>query len=212
MPSEPRCTYCRRLVEVGVVCHYCQVLHEEFWVQTCPGFYRKTDMAKLAAMAHIPAAVHAEVLGWPYGPKGLFLHGSPGTGKTRTMWTLLRRWHDEGHRIASFHMANPESTFSLQVAQHYRDGDAIEWLERIQAADVLFWDDIDKDKLTDRAEETAFAMFEHFTSYGKPVMVTTNVRGQAFSARFTGERGSAILRRIREFCVGRTFDAGGNAK
>lgn len=203
MDGEPNCVYCRR--PGSTVCRYCSDLHEDIWIRTCPPKYRTTDPKKLIELTKVPSVSFEKVLGRKYGPRGMILYGRPGTGKTRSMWMLMRRWHDEGHRIAAFNMASPDATFSLQVAKMFMNHDACEWMERIQSASTLMWDDMDKDKLTERAEETAFAMIEHFTSNNKPVMLTTNASAEEFRMKFTGDRGAAILRRIREFCTGVQF-------
>ena len=199
----PSCTYCHRSA-AGIVCRYCLERHEAFWRETCPGVYRTTEIPKLAELTGIASATFDGIMAHPLGPQGLVITGAPGCGKSRILWKLMRRRFDFGQRILAFNLASPAATFSLQVAQHYRDGDAAEWIELLESADVLWWDDMDKDKLTDRAEETAFALVEHFCTAGKPIFATMNVNGEELTAQMAGQsgagqRGAAIVRRIREF-------------
>lgn len=199
----PSCTYCHRS-SAGPVCRYCQERHNDFWRATCPGVYRETEVATLSKMTGIPTETYEEILLHPVGHQGLVITGAPGCGKSRILWKLMRQRFDAGNRVLAFNLASPGASFSLQVAQHFRDGDAVEWIEMMESADILWWDDMDKDKFTDRAEETAFSLVEYFCTAGKPIFATLNMNGDELASQMagqsgSGQRGAAIVRRIREF-------------
>ena len=140
--------------------------------------------------------------------RGICVFGRAGLGKTRSVWLLVKKWFDHGFTPATFHLASATSSLSAQISEAFRRGESSEWLEQVESADFIFWDDFDKDQLTGRAEEMAFGLIESFTSSKKPILITTQTTGEQLSEKFKGERGSGILRRIREFCDGVQFQGG----
>lgn len=136
---------------------------------------------------------------WTYGSRGLILLGETGKGKTRVAWTLLRRllvedWPERG--FLWFDCIG----FGHQIARHYKEENAEKWLEDVAVCDLLFFDDLGKLKLTERAEVELFGLIERRCAAELPIIVTTNDTGDSLAARMSDNRGPAMIRRLREFC------------
>lgn len=162
----------------------------------CPPLYQQTDPARL------PPDKLAAVTAWKYGPKGLLLVGPTGTGKTRCAWLLVRRlFLEERRRVMYFDGIG----WGISVAQAYGEPDTTErWLDRLCRADVLFFDDLFKAKMTEAQEQALYGVFERRAAWLRPVIATMNSTGDMILARMTdngrADRGEPLLRRMREFC------------
>lgn len=165
----------------------------ERFTKTCPSLYQKTDATRL------PVAQLKKALAWKYSGRGLILLGETGVGKTRVAWTLLRRVLIEDHVNLGFAWFDGVQ-FGHDIGTHYRADDAEDWLERTAKTALLFFDDLGKLKLTERAETELFGLIERRCANELPIIVTTNDTGDSLAARMTDNRGPALVRRLREFC------------
>jgi len=159
----------------------------------CPELYQNSDPDRL------PAGQLKSVLDWEYGPSGLILMGDTGAGKTRLAWLLLRRLlvHDKMEpRLTWFDAVG----FGHEISRHYRNEDAEDWLEEVAGVDLLFFDDLGKLKLTERAETELFGLVERRCAARLPIIATTNDTGDSLGGRMTDHRGPALIRRLRDFC------------
>lgn len=199
-----RCIYCHR--PDGIVCAKCVHRHQEAWKSLCPVEYRGTNIEAIRKMV---GGQVDHVVGRKYSNRGLCVFGAAGLGKTRATWFLAKEWFNAGYTPYAFHLAGAGTSLSAQVSEAFRRGEYVEWVDQVASAGFLLWDDFDKDQLTGRAEEAAFSLIELFTSNKKPILVTTQATGDELAAKFKGERGSGILRRVREFCDGVQFRTGG---
>jgi DNA replication protein DnaC len=159
----------------------------------CPPLYQKTEASRL------PAAQLTKAMEWQYSPRGLILLGETGKGKSRVAWTLLKRVLVEDKKELSF-MWFDAIGFGHDIAKHYRDEDAEAWLDKVAACQLVFFDDLGKLKLTERAEVELFGVIERRCAAELPLIVTTNDTGDSLAARMTDNRGPAMIRRLREFC------------
>ena len=159
----------------------------------CPALYRNSDPASL------PAVPLAKVLDWRYGAQGLVAHGDTGRGKTRAMWLLLRRLHfGEGRKIVAFSTGQ----FAHECARRFAgDGDGPHWIERLARTDIVFFDDLGNDRVTERVESELFGVVERRIANCLPLLITTNHIGDTLAAKFTPDTGAALVRRLREFCL-----------
>ncbi|NBR91550.1 MAG: ATP-binding protein [Rhodobacteraceae bacterium] len=65
---------------------------------------------------------------------------------------------------------------------------------------LLAFDDLGKERLTQRLESDLFAIIDERTSNLRPTIITTNYNGTTLLERFNNkETGEALLRRIREY-------------
>lgn len=187
----------RRSSECSSCAH---IRRADLFTHICPSLYQKTDVARL------PASQLSQAMAWKYGPKGLILLGETGTGKSRVAWMLLKRIIVEDRPERQFEWFDCIS-FGHSIAKHYRDEDAEVWLERIAKTPILFFDDLGKLKLTERAETELFGIVEKRCADQLPIIVTTNDTGDSLAARMTDNRGPAMIRRLREFCEPIQFQA-----
>lgn len=175
-------------------CSDCSKLRRtEIFKKICPSLYLKTDIEKL------PALQLTKAMGWQYGPRGLILLGETGKGKSRVAWALLNRVLTQDKPEIQF-MWFDAIGFGHQIAKHYRDEDAEVWLDRVAECSLVFFDDLGKLKLTERAEVELFGVIERRCAAELPIIVTTNDTGDSLAARMTDNRGPAMIRRLREFC------------
>lgn len=164
---------------------------EMTWLRICPPLYRDTDAARL------PQDPLKQVLDWQYGAKGLLLLGKTGTGKTRSAWLKLGQLNSEGRTIRAFDCLG----FAHKCSEMFRNGRGETWTADIARADVLFLDDFDKAPMTERFEAELFGIVERRTAHQRPIIVTTNATGDSLAARASAERGAALVRRLRDFCM-----------
>lgn len=155
----------------------------------------------------MPADKLAAVTAWKYGPKGLLLVGPTGTGKTRCAWILVRRlFLEERRRVIPYDGIG----WGIEVAKEYGTPETTDrWLDRVCRADVVFFDDLFKARLTEAQEQALYGVFERRVSWLRPIIATMNSTGEMILARMTdngrADRGEPLLRRMREFCQVITF-------
>jgi len=172
-------------------CADCARRHR-LWAEICPPLYRDTDPARL------PQNSLNNVLAWQYGVRGLVLHGPTGKGKTRAAFLLLHRLYWQERKII---VAFDATGFSHGVAKQFGpDGNSERWLQKVKVADVVFFDDLGKGKLTERGEAELFGIFEARTANRKPIIVTANSVGDSLAASLRPDTGPPLVRRLREFC------------
>jgi DNA replication protein DnaC len=160
----------------------------------CPPLYQESDPSRLPQEALIKARF------WTMGPKGLILIGPSRVGKTRIMWLLLKDVLRLTKPIPSLFAFNCVS-FGHDLARHYHAGDAEDWLETVGKADLVFFDDLGKEKLTERAQAELFGVMEYRMSHLKPILATTEHTAEGLADRVSTDRGPALVNRLREACV-----------
>lgn len=125
----------------------------------------------------------------------LLVRGVTGRGKTRLLAMLL---------LAEFKRTGREpfvfwaGDLGAELASAWRNGDAEKFIDRAKSAAFLAFDDLDKVKVTERVAEFLFAVTDHRMRHGLPMVITTNLNGDAFERIMPAEYGPAILRRWRE--------------
>lgn len=160
------------------------------WYSLCPAGFRDTEPAKLP----LPRLLE-KVLRWPYGPRGLVLHGKTGRGKSRCAWLLLKREYDRGRSIMVLDHA---AAYEYAAKFDRSNTEAALWVERLSKAGLLFLDDVFKAKFTDSFEQALFTIISSRCEHKLPVILTTNDVGDSLVARMTSDRGSAMVRRLRD--------------
>lgn len=164
----------------------------------CPPLYQSSDPARL------PGAQLAQVMAWGFNPRGLVLIGDTGKGKSRIAWYLLRRYLTKDRPERGFLWFDCIG-FGHAITEHYKAEDAEGWLESVAKVPLLFFDDLGKLKMTERAETELFGIIERRCANMLPIIATTNDSGDSLAARMTENRGPAMVRRLREFCQVVTF-------
>ncbi len=196
---------------VGGICEHCietenLLLKEhnrnnhlkEKWNRICPTLYQDTEIDRLP---HPMLSMKA--LKWPYLVEGLpgksarwigvNLWGYPRTGKTRTMFLILKKAHFEGRSVKVF----GPSQFAQELEM--RDFKTASWMRGVTAFDIVAFDDIDKCKLTRQQEDKFFALLDSRISRRLPTFFTGNTHGDDLKLQF--RNGEAIIARMREHSV-----------
>ena len=161
------------------------------WTRQCPKAYRESDWRQLPCRHLIN-----EVQSWSYGKRGVVFAGSPGVGKTRLAYILLKRLHAEGKRVR----AMTATDFALGVQEQGGKHKLPEWLKDLCSVSVLLLDDLGKEKLSESVVAQLFHVLDKRMAEELPVLITTNYKGQHFIERF-GEYGEPLYRRLKEACI-----------
>ena len=145
------------------------------------------------------------VMGWQYGPRGLYVCGESGHSKTRAVFQLLRRLVLQEGRKPHF-LDGIE--FSMLCTRAFGDPAQTQQLLRpLVTADLLVIDDLAK-RWTPATEEGAFYVLEKRTAQELPVIVTLNytaadlhamqqARGELAQVR---DLSTPLIRRLVDFC------------
>lgn len=168
----------------------------EQW-KAIPYEYRKAfDPSK----SKIPRDTIQHCRSWQPGGFGVGLTGTTGLGKTRLVCAMLRQYR-ESHSwlyLPAFEMSN-------YVGQQWSDDDwtamaAVRQLRRAKRVDILVLDDLADERGTEASTAFLKELVEHRTSRSLPILWTSNADPEAL-ARKHGTQGTAIVRRLGEFCT-----------
>lgn len=167
----------------------------------CPKWPEPTDIDRIPA----PRKSVERVLSWRYNSKGLLLIGDTGSGKTRTVWLLLRRLMvDELRDVMAIKSTALAQRLGEAAGNSMSDHSAL--LRRLCQAQILFIDDLGKQRFTDRHDSDIFTVIDERTENGRPTIITTRYDGEALAGRFfDAMTGRDVVRRIREFTQGVVF-------
>lgn len=147
-------------------------------------------------------AASEKVLRWkPSLKKGVLLVGDSGSGKTRTVYILLKSLlMEEG----TYPVIKKCVLLRHEIARAAKSNDELarpKLMKAMIAAPILYLDDLGQMANTATAEEALLAIVEERTQVGRPIIATSQLTGERFIAQFQmRERGEAIARRLGDFC------------
>lgn len=143
-----------------------------------------------------------KAMAWQYNPRGLILHGGSGRGKSRTAWALLKRECELNRTVVGI----SHSDFSFLVTHFSSAHEAKQWTEIVCACDLLLIDDLckaeltkDKDSRARQSEDILWLILEKRWNNNLPNVFTSEFTGDYLKDRFSPEKGTALVRRLREF-------------
>lgn len=172
------------------------------WERVCPKLYRSVEECGQTEIKKLKESVrqYDEILSHKLSHLGLILRGGTGTGKTRTMFRLMRHYHDQ-HPFPSI-IALSSGEFDREARDASGRFQLTEWFSRISEADVLFIDDIGKGKWTAATIGHFWEIVDNRTKNCRPVFITTNCSGETLvqSIGVSKDIGEPLLRRLRESC------------
>jgi len=132
-----------------------------------------------------------------YGDNSLFIADRYGEGKT---WAVCHAasvliFKNNGLVVKYWLVADLLATLSSLYGENMREAEKI--VRELKECDLLILDDFGKEKITDRGGEALFRVLDSRYVSGKRTWITSNFNGNELSEKI-GERGDAILRRLRE--------------
>ena len=158
------------------------------WRDTCPRQFADTEIKRLPCPAQSAAAMRWK----PDSGAGLNLWGMPATGKSRTLFLLLKRAYVAGASVRFFLSGQFEGELEKRAWKRAA------WLDRVCLCDVLAFDDLDKcAPLSGDHEKVLFSILDRRMANAKPVLLTHN--STAAQLEYNFRHGEAMVRRIRDF-------------
>lgn len=172
--------------------------HGYVWLDRHPDYpvaFIDTDLARLSENLR-KASVWTPDAGDPKA--SILLHGTTGTGKTRTAWLIFNRlWYNNFPEKAVW---LPMRKLEMAIEKGFDDHKHGKVLDYFCTVPLLAFDDLGKERLTPRMESDLFAIIDERTSNLRPTIITTNYNGTTLLDRFNNkETGEALLRRLREY-------------
>lgn len=181
-----------------------------FWERVWGGkssHYHATSISRLPA----PAAA-SNVLRWKVTlDKGVLLHGNTGSGKTRTVYLLLK---DILMTLGIYPTIKKCAMLRSEIIAAAMDSEAARQalLSKLVNCKLLYLDDLGQMAKSDPCEEFMFNLVEERTNLGLPIIATTQHTGDSFAKNFNQPlRGAAIIRRLGEACYKVAFTRPKNA-
>lgn len=157
------------------------------WARVCPPTFRDTEFELLPCRDK-----SSEAINWTFDQgRGLNLWGLHGTGKTRTMYLILKTLHAAGKSMSIF--SPTRFVKELEERSYHRAS----WIDSLARKDFVCFDDMDKLSLTGPMEKSFFGLLDQRMTHGKPCIFTHNSKATELEWKF--KMGGSLVRRIREF-------------
>lgn len=170
--------------------------YSESWKLLCPPEFNKEISFSTCGLHLKPK--YEQIIRWKYGPKGLIAFGGTGRCKTRFMFRLVRREHFAGRKVV--YVRHPEFREKVSRLSFMSQMDLFRYMADFRAADIVFFDDLGKGRITDASEEALESMIDERTRNEKPIFFTSNEGQDSLAARLSQDRGMPMIRRILDFC------------
>ncbi len=169
------------------------------WASACPPNMIRTDWQHPALVSH--SAQIEKVLAWRFQMRGLLVSGSTGKGKSRAMWSLMKRLAKEGREIRYYTASAWFST--LQGNVNYGRDEAAGWVNAVARAPIVFLDDLGQEAVATSKQEWCAGWFFQFLDirlgHGLPLFITTNLTAPEMAGH-NAVRANPMLRRLLEMC------------
>lgn len=169
------------------------------WLALCPPLYASTAWTQHPELSPVCRDV-AESWWADARGIGLGLYGRTGLGKTRAMFSILRRHHFAGRQVLPLQSMDIEEAAANVFADDplLRNG-AHDTLRRARGAGILYLDDLGKEKMTERVAKEFHRLIEHRCRHRLPTLWTSEQSGDWLARRLGEAYGDGLIRRLREF-------------
>ena len=128
-----------------------------------------------------------KAIAWKFQPKGLYISGDPGRGKTFMARCILNRTLDDGHSVME--------VFTPEVSQRICEQDYKITVNSMQTVKLLLVDDLDKATWRNFCLTAFFAVIDARWRQKFPTIVTANYTGKALREKwmeqYANDRGIA---------------------
>ncbi len=140
------------------------------------------------------------IMEWYYdkrNPRGIFIAGETGTGKTFSLWQIGQKAIYAGLTTKALEA----NQFSHEVLKRFENGTYEAWFQSLLIPDLIIWDDFGKEIFSDRVSNDIFGLIEKRNAYGKLFFVTTQDDVNTLGAKMKSvDLARAILRRLTDNC------------
>jgi DNA replication protein DnaC len=196
-----------------------RALRLDSFLKLCPERFQETSRDYRdpdPAMPCVDWAAFDRVQAYEFGKKGLLLAGATGLGKSRAMWTLLKRLWVDGSKAVRGGYPGETSPLRVVAFESYDFGNTAvslleqgrgkfsDWIGDLSRADVVFLDDFGKLKLVGSRDEWVrseiFGLVDARHARNRPTFYTTNLTAEKFMQHASGDSGEPLLRRVVETC------------
>ncbi len=138
---------------------------------------------------------YEKAMKWQVGRRGLLLRGLSGTGKSRTLWSLMARLYSEDVKITVYDCGKLYN----EIGEKFKNGWGHYHIKQLILTPILALDDLGQQSPTERGEASLFHIIKTRTEKKLPVIVSTQYTGDELIAKAVeGQRMTALVRRLRE--------------
>jgi DNA replication protein DnaC len=177
--------------EEGFICTRCseairsenqKIIREQF---VPPIFRKETDWSKIPETIKNWSAEKG---------KGILIVGTPQKGKSHAAWQLCKKEKLKGNSVNA--LSSHDLACRIAVCCERGSGQLNELILNLKAVSVLFVDDLDKAKFTERVVSEFFEILNYRIEHQKPTIITSNSKGKELQIQL-GNAGEAIVARLR---------------
>lgn len=170
------------------------------FLERCPKQYVVSDLTRFNKKAV------ETVMGWKMSITGLLLYGYTGTGKTRTVWQLIKRLMVDDNVFPTYVKATELSTELFDTYTGSQNSTAAV-VNKYKFSRLLIIDDFGKEPLSPRYLSLLYDIIDGRREMGKPMIITTNLNRPQIIERIADETISKpLILRIDECCEGVVFN------
>lgn len=149
---------------------------------------------ELANWNGVSDTTRANILGWIEGKHGLYIHGTPGTGKTHGAVGALKEWMRITGQPGVFRIV-PELAIHLRQAAKRHDEDDL--LGALSGAGALVLDDLGSERITGFVSESLYILIDRLWREERRGLIITSNYSLGEMVDRIGER---LVSRIAGIC------------
>lgn len=128
--------------------------------------------------------------------KGIWLHGSAGTGKTSLAMLVSKTALEAGHSVAIYSMPRLLARIRRTYDADSSEEGYLSFFDRLTSVDLLHLDDLGAEKRTDWVLEQLYAIVDRRYEEQRSIVVTTNME----TDELKGQIGERTVSRLLQMC------------
>ena len=171
----------------------------------CPVEFETTDWSRATpeGQKELSSACATLAKHWtvPADRTGLGIIGSTGLGKTRALWSILKRHHFAGWKVMFLRayeiteLAEDKASFRA----HERS-EALRIIRKAETIDLLAIDDIGKEAATKETAAVLHRLIAERCDHRRPILFTSELDGEALAPSLGKQYADGLIRRFRQYC------------